>query len=383
MNVFEQAKKNPIASFLSSPIALVLIISTLLWATGLPLLVSRADAAQLTLVSDTLTDSNPSTANRNVIKFTSATSSIAGQTIAIVWDPVGSAFSQVALTATTTQITVTGMTLVTTCGGAADEVTVQQVYTAGSEGVVFTVCATDTVTPGAKIITLGTSTPFISNPAAAGSYRITVTGTNGDTGEARVAILPHVTVTAAVDTTFTFTVAGLATSTTVNGDTLTGSTTATVIAFGTLAPTVAKIMGQQLSVTTNASNGFSVTVVENQNLLSATGADIDLFQDGAATAVPIAWASPTNTLAAGEASYGHIGVTSEDTTLSAGAEFSGTKYAGNFNTARQVFYSTTPADGTTAGVGTTKVAYKVEIGSLQEAGSDYTNILTYVATPIF
>jgi hypothetical protein len=211
-----------------------------------------------------------------------------------------------------------------------------------------------------------------------------ITGSNGDVGDTRIAILSNVTVTAAVDTSFTFTVTGLATSTSVNGDTTTGSTTATSIPFGTITPGPggAKVMGQHLAVTTNASGGFSVTVVENQNLTSSTGADIDLFQDGAATAVPISWVSPAGTIG-NENTYGHIGVTSADTTLSAGAEFSGTKYAGNFNTPRQVFYNATPADGTTAGVGATDVAYKLEITSLQEAGSDYTNTLTYVATPTF
>jgi hypothetical protein len=35
------------------------------------------------------------------------------------------------------------------------------------------------------------------------------------------------------------------------------------------------------------------------------------------------------------------------------------------------------------GVGSTTVAYKVEITSLQEAAKDYTATLTYIATPVF
>lgn len=42
-----------------------------------------------------------------------------------------------------------------------------------------------------------------------------------------------------------------------------------------------------------------------------------------------------------------------------------------------------PADGSTAHQGRTRVGYKIQIGSLQEAGTDYTNTLTYVATPTF
>jgi hypothetical protein len=385
MNVFEQVK-HPMASILSSPLAMVLIISTLLWATGLPLLVARADAQQLTNVSDTLTDSSLSVATRNVVRFTTASSTPAGGTIKIQFDAAGSAFSEVFSSATSTDITASGMNVVSNaagCSGTASEVYPTGNYNNGTdENITFTVCGSDTVSAGSKQINIGTSTPLITNPATTGSYRITVSGSNGDYGDTRVAVLPNVLVTASVDTSFTFTVTGLATSTNVNGDTTTGTASSTSIAFGTLTPGAAKVMGQQLSVSTNAANGFSVTVVENQNLTSATGADIDLFKDGATTSVPTAWTSPTNVLNQ-EWTYGHIGVTSEDTTLSAGDEFGASLYAGNFNTARQVFYNNGPSDGTTADIGLTKVAYKVQIGTLQEAGSDYTNTLTYVATPTF
>ncbi len=391
MNVFEQAK-NPVSSILSSPVAMILIISTLLWATGAPLLMRHADAAQLLNVSDTLTDSNLGAGTKHVIRYTTASSTPAGGTIKIQFDAAGSAFSQIGSAATSTDISATGMTVVSNlaaCTGGADRVYPVPNYNNGTdENITFTVCPSNTVGTGAKTITIGTatSTPLITNPAVTGSYRVTISGSNGDYGDTRVAVLGNVTVTAAVDTIFTFTVAGLATSTSVNGDSTTGSTTATAIPFGTIAPGPggAKVMGQRLTVVTNAANGFSVTVVENQNLLSATGADIDLFQDGVPVATPATWASPSNTLGS-ENSYGHIGVTSDDAITSNGAEFVGSKYAGNFGPGgpRQVFYHNLPSNGTVTGVGTTDVAYKLEIGSLQEAGNDYTNTLTYVATPIF
>jgi hypothetical protein len=136
-----------------------------------------------------------------------------------------------------------------------------------------------------------------------------------------------------------------------------------------------------LNVVTNAAFGYSVTVVEDQNLTSSTGADIDVFKDGASS-TPTAWTSPTNTLG-NENTYGHLGVTSDDSVLSGGDEFGTQLFSGEFGSPRQVMYHNAPADGVTAGVGSTTVAYKVEIGSLQEAGADYTNTLTYVATPIF
>lgn len=381
MNVFEQVK-HPAASILSSPFALVLIISTLLWATGAPLLMHRADAAQVTNISDTLQDSDLGVLSKNTLRFTSSTTVPALGTIQFVFDAAGNGFTFTGAAATSTNFVGTGLVVTDTCSGTASEVVPTVSNTAGAEGITFTVCSGDTIPAGAITIVVGTSTPIITNPAAAGSYRILMTTSAGDYGETRVAILDDVVVTASVDTTFTFTVSGMATSSLVNGELLTGSTTATVMNFGTLAPGVPKTMGQRLNVTTNAAFGYSVTVIEDGNLRSSTGADIDLFQDGSELAVPAVWASPANTLGS-ENTYGHLGVTSEDAVLSGGDEFGTQLFAGNFANPRQVMYHNAPADGTTAGVGSTTVAYKVQIGSLQEAGSDYTNTLTYVATPIF
>ncbi len=381
MNLFEQVK-HPAASVLSSPLAMVLIIATLLWATGAPLLMHRADAAQVTSISDTLSDSDLGVATKHVVRFTTASSSPAGSVMAFVLDPAGSNFSMIGPSATTTQIQTTGMTLVTTCGGGSDEVTFSQNYTGGSEGFSFTVCAGDTVTSGAKTLVIGTSTPIITNPITAGSYRITMTNSgNSDFGETRVVAIDDVVVTASVDTTFTFSITGMATSSVVNGETLTGFSSSTYLAFGTLTAGAPKVLGQRLNVVTNAAFGYSVTVVEDTNLLSSTGADIDTFKDGA-NSTPTAWTSPLNTLGT-EATYGHLGLTSDDAVLSGGDEFGTQLFSGEFNVPRQVMYHNAPADGVTAGVGSTTVAYKLEIGTLQEAGSDYTNTLTYVATPIF
>lgn len=149
-----------------------------------------------------------------------------------------------------------------------------------------------------------------------------------------------------------------------------------------LTCTVPTAWTQALTVETNAANGFTVTVVQDQVLTSAAGGDIDNFIDGANTATPAAWQSPAGTLGS-ENTYGHFGITTEDASLSDGDSFGTALYAGNINTPREVFYHTSVADGSTADIGTTRVGYKIEIDSLQEAGTDYTMTLTYVATPIF
>jgi hypothetical protein len=138
-----------------------------------------------------------------------------------------------------------------------------------------------------------------------------------------------------------------------------------------------------LNVATNARNGFVVTVKEDQNPLSATGADIDLFANSIANATPIAWSAPSSTLN-NEGTYGHIGVTSDDADLNTD-EFGTALFAGNFQStsSRQIFSATGTADGATANIGSSTVAYRIQIGALQEAATDYTNRLTYVATPTF
>ncbi|MBP9757437.1 MAG: hypothetical protein KBD06_02445 [Candidatus Pacebacteria bacterium] len=382
MNVFEKVK-HPAASILSSPIAMILIISTLLWATGAPLLMHRADAAgQVTNISDTLSDSDLGVATKHTLRYTSTTTVPAAGTISFIFDPAGNGFSLTGAAATSTNFIGTGLVVTDTCSGTASEVVPSITTGAGNEGITFTVCAGDSIAVGAITIVIGTSTPLITNPAAAGSYRVTMTTSAGDYGETRVAIIDDVVVTASVDTVFTFSITGLATSTVVNGETLTGTASSTFLAFGTLSALVPKVLGQRLNVVTNAAFGYSVTVVEDQNLLSSTGADIDVFANGTPPGTPGVWTSPTNVLGS-ENTYGHIGLTSDDAVLSGGDEFGTQLFAGDFVNPRQVMYHNAPADGVTAGVGSTTVAYKVEIASLQEAGADYTNTLTYVATPIF
>ncbi|MEK9152321.1 MAG: hypothetical protein AAB692_03050 [Patescibacteria group bacterium] len=237
------------------------------------------------------------------------------------------------------------------------------------------------------VLEIGTNATFgtagtnqITNTTA-GSYAIALGGTLGDSASLRIAIVDAVTVTASVDTSLTFTVAGK-TSGTVNGEgtSCDAAATATALPFGTLTAGTPKVLCQTLSVTTNAGSGFTVTVVQNQNLLSANGADIDLFKDGAATAVPTAWTTPLGTLDT-ETTYGHYGITSEDDLNT--DEFGTALYAGNLATSRAIFSHTGPADGSTANKGQTNVAIKAQITALQEAATDYTNRLMYVATPTF
>lgn len=370
----------------SSQTALVLLLAILLWTTGLPSWLPNVRAAALYDFSDTLTDSDLSAVSVHRLGFTTTNALDASDTIVITLDPTASLFTVNNLGASDF-LSESGLDVVTSCGGGSNELTVSTT----TETITLTVCATDSISAGAKTFQMGaTTTPKITNPVSAGSRIIRVatyadgTGTALDSGDARVFIIDDVVVTASVDSSFSFVISGVANGATVNGSatTTSTSTTATSIPFETLVPNVSKILAQDLAVTTNAANGFTVTVVQDQNLTSATGADINLFSNGATTSTPVAWQTPTNVLNQ-QWTYGHIGITSQDATLSAGDEFGTSLWAGNFNLPREVFYHTGPSDGTTPNEGSTRVGYQVEIESLQEAGNDYTNTLTYVATPTF
>lgn len=359
-------------------------LAILLWSLGLPSL-RFADAANITTVSDTLSDSAPSASSNHTITFTTPTGVANGGTIAITF-PAG--FNLSSIVSTDVDIaSSSNFTVAANCSGSepVSAAVSGQVLTftfCSGDGGSLSAGATTTIKIGQNATFGTTGTNRIVNPASEGSYEINFAVGSSDTGATRVVILNNVVVSAAVDTLFTFSVAGVAGGQTVNGDTTTGSSSSTSIPFGTLQPGVATTVAQTLTVNTNATNGYVVTVQVDQPLQSSTGADIDGFVDGSYTDTPTTWVAPASTLGS-ENTYGHWGITSDDATTTRAAQFGTSEYASASTSPRVVMSNNGPANGVGTGVGTTKVGYKVQIGALQEAGDDYTATLTYVATPTF
>jgi hypothetical protein len=362
-------------------ISFLLIISTLFWMIGFLVPYHIASAAPLTGAKDTISDSAPSANANHAIEYYNSSTVTSGQTIKFQFDPTNDLFALGSLNVTT-DISVSGMTLVTSCGGGGDEVTATLDSSAPDENVTLTVCAGDTIPIGTTTVSFVNN--HITNPATPGTYTVRISGTQSNSADVVVAIINSVTLSAAVDTSLTFTISGVAIGSSVNGDATTTATTtsAILIPFGTLASGTAKLAAQDLSVSTNAQNGFTVTVKQDQNLLSASGADVDLFKDGAANVTPTAWTAPTSVVG-NENTFGHYGVTSEDADLN-GDEFGTALYAGNFGTTSRVVFSHNGiSDGATANIGATRVGFKIQISSLQEPGNDYSNQFIYVCTPSF
>lgn len=368
-------------------VAAIAGLAVLLWSLGLSS-IRIADAANLTVVSDTLSDSAPNVVSNHTIVFAlpvAGSGVAAGESITITFPSATFDLSSIDAgdidLATSTDYAVQdGAAAAATWGVATTSNTIT--FTSGTE--VIAAGATVTVEVGTNATFGGTGDGQIVNPASS-SYEINISTTGGDSGATRVVILDNVTVTASVDTVFNFAVAGLAGGETVNGTTTTGATTPTAIPFGQMQSGAANATtsAQRLTVSTNASQGYVVTVQIDHTLESSTGADIDLFNNGTESDVPQAWASPSGTLG-NDDTYGHWGVTSEDNdTTARGTEFGADEWIAASTTPRIIMGHDGPADGSTAGVGVTDVGYKIEITDLQEAGDDYEAVLTYVATPTF
>jgi hypothetical protein len=333
---------------------------------------TTAQAANLVQVSNTLSTSAPGVNSAHTIDFEIPTGSslLITDTISIIIPAdftvdVGIAAGDLTVTdGAGGTVTPTGVTLV------GQTLSFEGVTATAGQSVRVVIADTEITSP----------TPVTNSESYEFAITTDASGTAKDSGKTRVVIINTVLVTAIVETTFDFTITGLATSTAVNGTSTTGSTSPTAIPFGVLTAGEVKTLAQQLNVQTNAKNGFVVTVETDGDLESSTGAIIDGFTDGTdISAAGTSWASPTNDVN-DELTWGHWGLTyDDDATVDLGAN----EFIAASTTPREVFSHNGPSDNTTTNIGQTIVGYQIEITALQEAGDDYNAILTYIATPTF
>ena len=360
-----------------------------------------SQAASLTVVKDTISDSDLGVVANHTITFTlSKYIPVSGKIVLDFNDSFSVAgmldYTDIDMASSTGEYTLAA--IAGTGAGSALGV-------ATSTGEVITITFNDTdeiatstvitIEIGTHATTAETGDKQITNPSSAASYDINIATQNAssvqiETADARVAIIDDVVVTATVSATLTFTVSAVGSKETnqgVNGAWNDATSTATTLAFGTLTVNSSSTMAQDLAVTTNASDGFTVNIFQDQNLTSAGSDDIDCFQDSSCVAYTSAsaWAAPAGTLNT-EGTYGHFGITSQDATLGttcANDYYGNDLWAGLTGTTQaEVMCHTGAADGSTADKGATRVGFNIEISALQEAG-DYTNTLTYIATPTY
>jgi len=334
---------------------LIAIVSLVLAVVPLP----SSQAAQLLYVKDTITDSKPGATANHSIQFTIQTSIPTNGSIYIT---LPSGFNW---------------------NGASGSCPWGGTFGTTTEGVRCTGLQS-TAAPATGTVTINN----VVNASTEGSYLITIETRDSsdnvlDTGEARIAIVSGVTVTAHVPALLTFEVRGVNAGTAVESGTTNVTSTTTTIDFGTVDVNTQYLAAQKLVVSTNANYGFSVKVWQSQNLTNAMGNDIDRFRDGTSTLE--AWASPSATPGA-EWTYGHFGLRSDDSDVE--LDFGTTLWTGfpgdGPNYQVEVLRSDRPTagEGDAQGYGWDYVEYALEISALQEAG-DYSSILTYICTPTY
>lgn len=367
-------------------IAATSVAAILLWSVGLPCL-RLAEAASVTTFSDTLSTSEPGTTSNHLIQFTSPTGLAAGEAIVITFSDGAVDFDLSTIGSEDIDI------------ASSSDYSVRNGAASGETWGVSTSTSSITLTSGSAVlipnaavtIKIGTNALFeagfqsqVVNPSE-GAYPISL-ASGADTGETQVAILDTAQTEVSDDNLFTFIVAGVGKGVGVNsGDITGGATTGETIPFGVLDAGIARTAAQNLSVTSSVKNGFVVTVQSDGQLESESGADIDGYIDGSYTASPIAWTAP-NPTPGNEWEYGHWGLSSDDTSLTADLSNlynGGDNFVSASTTAVEVFRHDGPVAGEGEGEGTTKVIYKVEVSSLQESATDYGAKLTYLATPVF
>lgn len=208
-----------------------------------------------------------------------------------------------------------------------------------------------------------------------------------DYGQAVAATLTSTSlaVTATVDPNLTFTIAGVSSGANLNGGTgnVTVTSAAGTIPLGTLTAGTEAIAAHDVTITTNAGSGYTVTashsatITGNPPLYSGATNNIDTWTGTNTT--PTTWSLPGGTSA--NVNTGFFGYTTEDATLCTGtaARFTsgGPKWAGSTTNGEELVCST-------AGVSaeTTRVGWDVEVNSIQPAGA-YIGTVILIATPTY
>jgi len=255
-------------------------------------------------------------------------------------------------------------------------------YAQGENSIVFNFTGTLDSTDSSITIIIG-DTNYINNPSTTGPFTINLTtysSTNASGNQvenltAMVHINDGVTVTANVPPSLTFTVTGVNMGVNVNGAVTNIESTSDNINFGVFTGADDKVGAQDLTVSTNATNGFVVTI-QKENDFASSGSDTIADFTGTNDS-PTTWASPNGT-------QSYFGYTTDDYTLSQTEtnRFNSNKWAKVDTTPYEVMYHTDPINGVTQGQGTTRIGYQMEITNLQPAGIYQTKIM-YICTATF
>jgi len=233
----------------------------------------------------------------------------------------------------------------------------------------------------------------------ADTYKVIVRHLQANAGSADTVIdqtsvtvgnIEAVRVTATIPPQITFAVLGVTTSTSVCGITTDVSTTATTIPFGEVSISSFIEAAQGLTVSTNATGGFAVTITANDQMGKSGAACAGDPPSGTACIPDSNVASMTHTTSQDWTSTTNKGLaySLHDTNTTTTEAFAFNESSRTFSAkhlpdtensqvAQTIFSSTAPADNQNV-----NVCYRIIVSSTTEAG-DYENLVTYRATATF
>lgn len=171
--------------------------------------------------------------------------------------------------------------------------------------------------------------------------------------------------------TLTLTIDGVDANTTIAGVTTDATSTAISIDFGSLPLDTDLEVAQQISVDTNAIEGYQLYNFVDQQMIDSYGNQIQPITGTNAT--PLGWATACSAVA-----VSCFGYHTTDATLEGGSgRFAPLdSYAAIDTALGEIMYSSV------ASVDAENVIYRIRVGELQPAG-DYANTITYLAVPVF
>ena len=201
-------------------------------------------------------------------------------------------------------------------------------------------------------------------------------------------MIEAVRVTATVDPTISFSIAGVGIGTTACGNPADITSTALAVPFGTLSLNTFVDLAQKLSVSTNADGGYSVTASEDDEL-GKDGATSPYIPDTDCDGEDCTISSDTEWNTASDNGFGY----SLDNSVGTGSTAPSIAFEyddGALNFSARPFAniaaSDSPVEVFAAGdVADTQNIYacsRLSVGATQEAG-DYENQVTYTATATF
>lgn len=427
MQVITQTTKG----WLKNSIVLWTVVATIAMLTGAYFMAyaNRASAAAMTSVKVTLETSAPSAASNHEISFTldGSTAWDAGDTVTLTVETAGQTFDLSALsTADPNDYDITvGATeeTIVAAGNCAttDAIEINDINTT-TDVITFTACGSYTAEAAgsAVVIEIGdnatsgaTGDSKITNPAKvnategdADTYFIDIGGTVGDTGTAMVAIVEGVAVNVTVQETLDLDITeetnancGTATDLTGTDHSDDSGHTNIVIDFGTPSGNSFHYACQDITVSTNGSNGYTTTVEKTQLLTSGSNTIPDGNCDGTCSDTASAgWATASNN------GFGYclMDTTGDPAVTSDADDDAGTNATdwvaanqcdggdGNGGADTTPFFKTfgtlTPEpimkSYSPASADEVRMGVVLSVPGDQAAGS-YTTTLTYIATPTF